>query len=75
MRQRGPSARLKQTSHSPMLLLDLADRVGQGVGVLRVGAQDVEGQALGGALPDAGQLAELGDQALDGRRVQGVAGR
>jgi hypothetical protein len=31
----------------------------------------VEGQALGRALPDAGQLAQLGDQALDGRGVQG----
>jgi hypothetical protein len=31
----------------------------------------VEGQSLGGARADARQLAELGDQALDGRRVQG----
>jgi hypothetical protein len=41
------------------------------VGVLRLGAQDVEGQTLGRARADARQLAELGDQALDGRRVQG----
>jgi hypothetical protein len=32
----------------------------------------VEGQPLGGALPDAGQPAQLGDEALDGRRVQGA---
>jgi hypothetical protein len=56
------------------LLLDLADRVGQRVGVLGVGAQDVEGQPLGGARPDARQLAELGDQALDGRGEQGGGG-
>jgi hypothetical protein len=31
----------------------------------------VEGQALGGAPPDARQPAELGDEALDGRGVQG----
>jgi hypothetical protein len=51
-------------------LLDLADRVGQRGGVLGVGAQDVEGEALRRALPDPRQLPELGDQALDGRRVQ-----
>jgi hypothetical protein len=55
----------------PDLLLDLADRVGEGVGVLGVGAQDVEGQPLRGARTDARQLAELGDQPLDRRRVQG----
>jgi hypothetical protein len=32
----------------------------------------VEGQPVRGPLPDAGQLAQLGDEALDGRRVQGV---
>jgi hypothetical protein len=51
-------------------LLDLPDRVGQRIGVLGVGAQDVEGEALRGPLPDARQLAELGDEALDGRCVQ-----
>ena len=54
-------------------LLDLADRVGERVGVLGRGAQDVERQPLRGALPDARQLAELGDEALDGRGVQGWA--
>ena len=56
-------------------LLDLADGVGQRVGVLGVAAQDVEGQALGGALADAGQLAELGDEPLDGRRIQALEAR
>src|SRR3954447_7526940 len=56
-------------------LLDLADRVGQRVGVLGVAAQDVEGQALSGALADAGQLAQLGDEALDGRRIQALEAR
>jgi hypothetical protein len=58
----------------PDLLLDLADGVSQRAGLLRIGAQDVERQPLGGARADARQLAELGDQALDGRRVQGGAG-
>ena len=56
-------------------LLDLADGVRQRVGVLGVGAQDVEGQPLSRAWTDAGQLAELGDQPLDRRRVQGVRSR
>jgi hypothetical protein len=55
----------------PDLLLDLADGVGQRAGLLRIGPQEVERQPLGGARADARQLAELGDQALDGRRVQG----
>ena len=59
----------------PDALLDLADGVGQRVGVLGVAAQDVEGQALGRALPDAGQLAELGDEPLDGRRIQALEAR
>jgi hypothetical protein len=51
-------------------LLDLADRVGEPVGVLRRCAQDVEREPLGGAGPDPGQLAELRDEPLDGRGVQ-----
>ena len=47
----------------PDLLLHLADRVGEAEGVVVVGAQDVEGESLGGALADARQLGELGDQA------------
>src|SRR5690606_38603569 len=50
-------------------LLDLPDRVGQRGRLLGRAPQDVERQALGGALPDPGQLAELGDEALDGRGV------
>jgi hypothetical protein len=57
----------------PDPLLDVADRLGERERVLRLGAQDVEGQALGRARPDAGQLAELGDQALDGRGVDATA--
>ena len=53
----------------PDLLLDLADRVGQRVGVIRGGAQDVERQPLGTAAADAGQLGELAHQALHGRGV------
>ena len=39
------------------LLLDLADRVGEAERVVVVGAQDVEGEPLRGALADPGQLA------------------
>src|SRR4029453_3394560 len=59
----------------PGALLYLADRVGQRGGVLGVAAQDVEGQALGRALADAGQLAQLRDEPLDGRRVQALEAR
>ncbi len=55
------------------LRLHLADRVGQAERVLLICSQEVEGEALRGPLPDAGQLAELGDQPLDGRGVQGEA--
>ena len=37
----------------------------------RVGGQDVEGHALGGLGADAGQLAELVDEVLDGAFVDG----
>ena len=47
-------------------LLDLADRVGQRERLLVGDAQDVEGEPLRRALPDAGQAGELGDQAVDG---------
>src|SRR5206468_1250488 len=50
-------------------LLDLADRVGERVGVVGALAQDVEGEALGGALADARQLAQLADEPLDRRGV------
>jgi hypothetical protein len=32
----------------------------------------VKSQPLSGALPDAGQARELGDEPVDGRREQGV---
>ena len=49
-------------------LLDLADRGGERFGVLIVGAQDVKGQALRGFVADAGQLAQLLDEARHGFR-------
>jgi hypothetical protein len=51
-------------------LLDLADGVGQGQRLLVGRAQDVERQPLRGALADAGQPRELGDQAVYGRGEQ-----
>src|SRR5829696_3613805 len=52
------------------LLLDVADRVRERVRVLGRGAQDVERQPLRRAVADAGELAQLGDQALERRREQ-----
>ena len=52
-------------------LLDLADGVGQRERLLLRGAEDVEGQPLRGALTDAGQARELGDEAVDRRGEQG----
>src|SRR5689334_24016070 len=49
------------------LLLDVADRLGQRGGVLAGGAPDVERQPLRRPLADAGQLGELGDEALERR--------
>ena len=51
------------------LLLHLADRLGQRDGVLGGGAEDVEGEPLGGAGADPGELRELGHEPLDGRGV------
>ena len=51
----------------PDRLLHLADGVGERQRLLVGGAQDVEGQPLRGALADAGQARELGDQPVDGR--------
>src|SRR5262249_7296790 len=56
----------------PDPLLDLADGVRQRLGVLTGGAQDVEGEPLRRAAADAGELGELRDEALDGRRVGAV---
>ena len=57
-------------------LLDLADRVGEGEGVLVRDPEQMEGKPLGGPSTDAGKLGELRDQTLHGRRVHGfnVAG-
>src|SRR4051794_32628629 len=49
----------------PDALLDLADRVGERVGVFGRLAQDVEGEPLRGARADAGQFAQLRDEPLD----------
>jgi hypothetical protein len=46
-------------------LLDLTDRVGERQRLLVGDAQDVEREPLRGALPDAGQARELGDEAVD----------
>ena len=50
------------------LLLDLADGVGERERLLVADAQQVEGEPLGRALPDSGQLGQLADQPVDGRR-------
>ena len=54
-------------------LLDLADRVGERERLVLRHAQDVESEPLRGALPDAGQASELGDEAIDRRREQRTA--
>ena len=51
--------------------LDLADRVGEAERLLLGDAEDVEGEPLSGALPDAGQASELGDEPVDGCGEQG----
>ena len=51
-------------------LLDLADGVGERERLLVGHAQDVEGEPLSGALADARQARELGDQPVDRRREQ-----
>ena len=51
-------------------LLDVADRLRERVGVLGRRAQQVEREPLRRAVADAGELAQLGDQALDGRGEQ-----
>jgi hypothetical protein len=53
-------------------LLDLADGIGKPERLLLGRAQDVKGETLRGALPDAGQAGELGDQAVDGRCEQTI---
>ena len=72
IRQVGSVARLKQISHAPHGALDLADGVGERQRLLVGHAQEVEGEPLRGALADAGQAPELGDQAVDGWGEQGL---
>jgi hypothetical protein len=46
--------------------LDLADGVGKPQRLLLGDAQDVKGKPLSGALPDAREPSELGDEPVDG---------
>jgi hypothetical protein len=48
------------------MLLELLDGMGESAGVFVAGSQDVEGEALGGLGADAGELAELFDEAGHG---------
>ena len=54
------------------LLLHLADRVAERRRLFVGGAQDVEGEALRGALADPRQARELGDEARQRRRTLGA---
>ena len=71
MRQRGPSARLKQISHWPIRSLTSVIAAASAAASRVVGAQDVEGEPLGGAVADPRQLRELGDEPRD-RGREGV---
>jgi hypothetical protein len=51
--------------------LHLTDRIGKAKRLLLGDAEDVESQPLRGALPNAGQASELGDEPVDGRCEQG----
>jgi hypothetical protein len=51
-------------------LLDVADRLRERVRVVGRRAQDVEREPLRRAVADAGELAELGDEPLEGRGEQ-----
>ena len=57
------------------LLGDLADGVGERERLVVVGAQQVERKPLGRPGADARQLAQLGDEPLDRRGVQGATCR
>jgi hypothetical protein len=46
--------------------LDLTDRIGEPERLLLGRAEDVKGEPLSGALPDAGQASELCDEPVDG---------
>ena len=49
-------------------VLGVANRVGERQGLLAIHAQKIEGEALRGLLPDAGQVFQFVDQPRDGRR-------
>ncbi len=55
------------------VLFNLADRVGEGVSVFGGGAEDVKGEALGGFGADAGELAQLVDEAGHGLGEAGTS--
>ena len=71
--QGSASVRSQQTRAEPDLLADLGDRGGEGGGVLGGGAQDVEREAGGGLLADAGELGELLHEPRDGRGDHALA--
>ena len=56
------SVRFMHVEQRRILLFDLDERLRQIARVLAGRAQDVEGEARGGLLADAGQLGELADQ-------------
>jgi hypothetical protein len=66
---------LKHVSHSPIPLLDLADRLGQRDGVLVAGAQEVKRQPLRSAPPTPGNFESSVISPLDGWRVQASESR
>ena len=63
IRQSGPSARLKQRSQRPTFSFTSRIAVARRLGLLVRRPQDVEGEALRGALADPRQPGQLGDQA------------
>jgi hypothetical protein len=69
-RAAGPLGEVEADLAQRDLLLHVADRVRERVRVLGRGAQDVERQPLRRAVADAGQLAQLGHQALERGREQ-----
>ena len=75
IRQRGPSARLKQTSQSPTFSFTSRIAVGERLGLVVLGAQEVEGEPLRGPLADAGQPRELGDEPAERGRALALTAR
>ena len=68
---RGPSARLKQSSHSP--IRSLTSRIAAArANASSSASRAVEGEPLGGALTDPGQLRQLGHEPLERRGLQAL---